>query len=138
VNVFLHREQGNPLPHQAHINPTTPPTGTIRLHGRQAWQQQQQQQQQRRPQEQQHRRRAISGLCLSKRASQITPASGVHDMALSRCHSVIGCFTKHRPFEEPTRGSLAILRTTATSQLCYHNWYTLNPQDELQIVDIVD
>ena len=33
------------------------------------------------------------------------------------CDSVIGCYTEHRLFEEPTQGSLAILRTTAMSQL---------------------
>jgi hypothetical protein len=38
--------------------------------------------------------------------------------------SVFGCYTEHPPFEEPTQGSLAILRTTAMSQLRYHNWST--------------
>lgn len=40
-----------------------------------------------------------------------------------RTQSVIGCYTEHLPFEEPTQDSLAILRTTEMSQLCYPNWY---------------
>ncbi len=36
--------------------------------------------------------------------------------------SVTGCYIEHRPFEEPTQGSLAIPRTTAIYPLSYHNW----------------
>jgi hypothetical protein len=45
----------------------------------------------------------------------------------SQRHSVIVCYIEQRPFEEPTQGSLAILATTANSQLSYHNWYGLSP-----------
>jgi hypothetical protein len=37
-------------------------------------------------------------------------------------NTLIGCYIEHRPFEEPTQGSLATLRTTAISQLSNHNW----------------
>ena len=63
------------------------------------------------------------------------PSSGGSSKSVQlQLQSVIGCCIEHRPFEEPTQGSLAILRTTAISQLFLSQLVGIGPRPRRQSV----